>query len=237
MKLHWSVKRGGIIVKTYKEHLLTERNRQVNSGVTPSVRKQDNKNRRVNRTVKITLVWKPATQVGLSAPPSQYHAHPLDASHRSEELEDGEQNGSVDNSDHREDDMAVQEQFCDAVETMAVPEDVQQFGDDQSDGVKYYLSTLAPEHVSTVVSSAARPVVKKIVMDQRDGNNSFYAMTDGAIFEYDRDKCSVTDWFPLGMKGKKRKKKKDSYLRQRRKVARSWSSEVPTTHRQHETSY
>ena len=26
-------------------------------------------------------------------------------------------------------------------------------------------------------------------------------MTDGAIFEYDRDKCSVTDWFPLGMKG------------------------------------
>ena len=44
--------------------------------------------------------------------------------------------------------MAAQEQFCDAVETMAVPEDVQQFWDDQSDGVKYYLSTLAPEHVS-----------------------------------------------------------------------------------------
>ena len=42
------------------------------------------------------------------SPPSQYHAHPLDASHRSEELEDGEQNGSVDNSDHREDDMAAQ---------------------------------------------------------------------------------------------------------------------------------
>ena len=40
-------------------------------------------------------------------------------------------------------------------------------------------------------------------MDQRDGKNSFYAMTDGAIFEYDRDKCSVTDWFPLGIKGKK----------------------------------
>ena len=88
---------------------------------------------------------------------------------------------------------------------MAVPEDVQRFWDDQSDRVKYYLSTLAPEHVSTVVSSAARPVVKKIVMDQRDGKNSFYAMTDGAIFEYDRDKCSVTDWFPLGIKGKKTK--------------------------------
>ena len=58
---------------------------------------------------------------------------------------------------------------CDAVETMAVREDVQQFWDDQSDGVKYYLSTLAPEHVSTVVSSAARPVVKKTVMNQRDG--------------------------------------------------------------------
>ena len=69
--------------------------------------------------------------------------------------------------------------------------------------MKYYLSTLAPEHVSIVVSSAARPVVKKIVMDQRDGKNSFYAMTDGAIFEYDRDKCSVTDWFPLGIKGQK----------------------------------
>ena len=71
------------------------------------------------------------------------------------------------------------------------------------------------------MSSAARPVVKKIVMNQRDGKNSFCAMTDGAIFEYDRDKCSVTDRFPLGMKGKKKKKrKKESYL-QRRKVARS----------------
>ena len=34
---------------------------------------------------------------------------------------------------------------------MAIPADVQRFWDDQSDGVKYYLSTLAPEHVSTVV--------------------------------------------------------------------------------------
>ena len=85
---------------------------------------------------------------------------------------------------------------------MAVSKDVQQFWDDQSDGVKYYLSTLAPEHVSTIVSSAARPVVKKIVMDQRYGKNS---MTDGAIFEYDRDKCSVTDWFPLGMKSRKKR--------------------------------
>ena len=101
--------------------------------------------------------------------------------------------------------MAAQEQFCDVAETMAVSEDVQQFWNDQSDGLKYYLSTLAPEHVSTVVSSAARPVVKKIVMDQRDGKNSFYAMTDGAIFEYDPDKCSVTDWFPLGIKSRKPK--------------------------------
>ena len=146
-----------------------------------------------------------ASNTGLSvSPPSQYQAaQPLDASHRAEELEDGEQNGSVDNGDHREDDMAAQEQFCDAVETMAVPEDVQRFWDDQSDGVKYYLSSLAPEHVSSVVSSAARPVVKKTMMDQGDGKNSFYAMTDGAIFVYDRDKCSVTDWFPLGKKGKK----------------------------------
>ena len=53
------------------------------------------------------------------------------------------------------------------------------------------------------MSSAARPVVKKIVMDQRYGKKSFYAMTDGAVFEYDRDKCSVTDWFPLGVKGRK----------------------------------
>ena len=147
-----------------------------------------------------------ASNTGRSvSPASQYHAHPLDASHRAEELEDGEHNGSVDNSDHREDDRATQEQCCDAAETMAAPEDIQQFWDDQSDGIKYYLSTLAPEHVSTVVSSAARPVVKKIVMDQRDGKNSFYAMTDGAVFEYDRDKCSVTDWFPLGIKGKKTK--------------------------------
>ena len=53
--------------------------------------------------------------------------------------------------------------------------------------------------------SAARPVVKKILMDQRCGKNSFYAMAGGAIFEYDRDKCSVTDWFPFGMEGKKQK--------------------------------
>ena len=156
-----------------------------------------------------------ASNTGRSvSPPSQYHAHPLDASHTSEELEEGEQNGSVNNSDHREDDMAAQEQCCDAVETMAVPADVQRFGDDQSDGVKYYLSTLASEHVSTVVSSVARPVVKKIVMDQRDGKNSFYAMTDGAIFEYDRDKCSVTDWFPLGIKGNPPKKKKQQQQQQ-----------------------
>ena len=149
-----------------------------------------------------------ASNTGLSfSPPSQYHAHPLDANHRSEELEEGEQNGSVDDGDNREDDTAAQVQFCDAFETKAAPEDVQQFWDDQSDGVKYYLSTLAPEHVSTVVSSAARPVVKNIVIDQRYGKNSFYAMTDGAIFEYDRDKYSVTDWFPLGMKGKTKKSK------------------------------
>ena len=65
------------------------------------------------------------------------------------------------------------------------------------------------------MSSAARPVVKKIVIDQRDGKNSFYAMTDGAIFEYDRDKCSVTDWFPLGMKGKKRERKKQKQNRKK----------------------
>ena len=50
-------------------------------------------------------------------------------------LEVVEHNGSVDNSDHREDDMAAEEQFCDVAETMAVPDDVQHFGDDQSDGV------------------------------------------------------------------------------------------------------
>ena len=126
-----------------------------------------------------------ASNTGLFvSPPSQYQAHPQDASHRSEELEDREQNTNVDNSDHREDDMAAQEQFCDAAETMAILKDIQQFWDDQSDGMKYYLSTLTPEHASTVVSSAARPVVKKIVMDQRCGKSLFYAMTDGTIFEY-----------------------------------------------------
>ena len=61
-----------------------------------------------------------ASNTGRSfSPPSQYHAHPLDASHRAEELEEGEQNGSADNGDHREDDRAVQaEQCCDAAETI-----------------------------------------------------------------------------------------------------------------------
>ena len=97
-------------------------------------------------------------------------------------FQNGDQNGSAHNSDHKENNMATQEQFCDVAETMAVPEDVQQFWDNQSDGLKYYLSTLAPEHVNTVVLSAARPVVKKTVMDQRYGSNSFYAMTDGTVF-------------------------------------------------------
>ena len=88
-------------------------------------------------------------------------------------FQNGDQNGSAHNSDHKENNMATQEQFCDVAETMAVPEDVQQFWDNQSDGLKYYLSTLAPEHVNTVVLSAARPVVKKTVMDQRYGKNSF----------------------------------------------------------------
>ena len=33
--------------------------------------------------------------------------------------------------------------------------------------------------------------------------HSMLWLHDGAIFEYDRDKCSVTDWFPLGVKGRK----------------------------------
>ena len=47
--------------------------------------------------------------------------------------------------------MAAQEQFCDVAETMAVPEDVQRVRDDQSDGVKYYLSTLAPLSLSLYI--------------------------------------------------------------------------------------
>ena len=30
-------------------------------------------------------------------------------------------------------------------------------------------------------------------------------MTDNTMFEYDMKKCSVVDWFPLGMKGSKMK--------------------------------
>ena len=84
-------------------------------------------------------------------------------------------------------------------------EDVQLFWDDQSDGVKYYLSVLGPEHVSTVVSSAAQPVVKKIVRDQRYRKYSLYATADGAVFRYDLNKCCVINWFPLGLKGRKTK--------------------------------
>ena len=83
-------------------------------------------------------------------------------------------------------------------------EDVQQFGDDQSDGVKYYLSTLGPGHVRTVVSSSARAVVKNIVRDQRYGKYSLCATADGAVFEYDLNKC-VTHWFPIGLKAGKRR--------------------------------
>ena len=98
----------------------------------------------------------PATCLFVS-PPSQCHSHPPHASHMSVESEDGERNGSVDNGDDRETSIEAQKQSCDVTETVVVrEEDVQQFWDDQSDGVKYYLSTLGPEHVSTVVSSAAR---------------------------------------------------------------------------------
>ena len=75
-------------------------------------------------------------------------------------------------------------------------EDVQQFGDNQSDGVKHYLSTLDPEHMSIVVSAAARPAVKRktTTTTATDIRTVFYAMTDGAIF--DLRKCCVIDWFP-----------------------------------------
>ena len=120
------------------------------------------------------------------------------------ELEDKERNGSVDNGDPEETSIETQKQSCDVTETVVVQEeDVQQFWDDQSDGVKFYLSTLGPEHVSTVVSSAARPVVRKIVRDQRYGKYSLYATTDGAVFEYDLNKCCVADWFPLGLNCRK----------------------------------
>ena len=54
-----------------------------------------------------------------------------------------------------------------------------------------YFSTLGPGHASTVVSSAARPIVKKFVRDQRYRKYSVYAMTDGAVLEYDLNKSSV----------------------------------------------
>ena len=122
------------------------------------------------------------------------------------ELADRERNGSVDNGDHEENNIETQLQSCDVTETVVVQEeDVQQCWDDQSDVVKYHLSRLGPEHVSTVVSSAAQPVLKKILRDQTYGKYSPYATTDGAVFEYDLNKCCVTDWFPLGLKGSKTK--------------------------------
>ena len=110
------------------------------------------------------------------------------------ELEYKERNGSVDNGDPEETSIETQKQSCDVTETVVVQEeDVQLFWDDQSDGVKFYLSVLGPEHVSSVVSSAARAVVKQIVRDQRYGKHSLYAMTDGAVLEYDLNKCCVSD--------------------------------------------
>ena len=85
--------------------------------------------------------------------------------------------------------MPATSRFCDATDTEVQEEDIQQFWDDQSDGVKYYLSTIAPEHASVVVSSAALPAVKKIVMDHSYGKYSLYAMTDHSLFEYDMKKC------------------------------------------------
>ena len=106
------------------------------------------------------------------------------------------------NGDHEEINIETQRQLCNVTQTVIVQEeDVQQFWDDQSDSVKYCLSTFGHEHVSTTASFAARPVVQKIVRDHRHGKNSFYATTDGAVFEYDLNKCCVIDWFPLRLKG------------------------------------
>ena len=107
-------------------------------------------------------------------------------------LEDKEQNGRVDNSDHDENNIETQTQLCNVTGTVVMQEeDIQQFWEDQSDGVKYYLSMLGIEHLSAVVSSAARPIVKKFVRDQRYRKYSVYAMTDGAVLEYDLNKSSV----------------------------------------------
>ena len=61
---------------------------------------------------------------------------------------------------------------------------------------QHYLSTLDPEHVSTVGSSAARPAVEEIVTDQRYGKYSFYATIDCTVFEYDLNRYYVIDWIP-----------------------------------------
>ena len=129
-------------------------------------------------------------------------------------LEDKERNGSVDNGDHEAGNVERQKQLCDVSKTVVVQgEDVQQFWDDRSDDVEYYLSTLVSEHVSTVVWSAAGPVVKKIVRYQRYGKYSFYATTDGAVFQCELNKCCVIDWFPLGLKDSKTKMTYDNIER------------------------
>ena len=64
-------------------------------------------------------------------------------------LEDKERNGSVDNGDHEAGNVERQKQLCDVSKTVVVQgEDVQQFWDDRSDDVEYYLSTLVSEPVS-----------------------------------------------------------------------------------------
>ena len=174
-----------------------QRSRQANSGVTPKVRRQDNNSwqqtRRVNKTTVTQNNLSPndaelgTSPIGLFvSPPSQCISHPPDASHMLVELEDRrERDGSVDNVDHEESNIETQKQLCDVTEIVVVQEeDVQQFGDDQT------------ERTRDTESIHSMPT------------------TDGVVFEHDLNKCCVIiDWIPIGLNGSNMKMTRDNVER------------------------
>ena len=129
--------------------------RQANSSVTTSVRRQDSNslhnNRRVNKTLNSKTTFLQTIVRVKQAACSSVPTHPrppFDASDKSEKtsVEEGERIETVDHSHinftDQDIDLETQERLCDATDTEVQEEDIQQFWDAQSGGVKYYMSTI-----------------------------------------------------------------------------------------------
>ena len=66
-----------------------------------------------------------------------------------------------------------------------------------ADTVNDYMASFKQEKREIAVAAASRPVVRKVVLDHRNGKKSLFALTDGIVFEYGLTEGEVILWFPF----------------------------------------